>query len=134
MVLCFAGWVPSVPFEVISLCSNDLRHHLKCCPGGRCPPVWTLSGYYRTTGNTVLVLQQAYDLARMSVAVQLRFLEYRDAVTRYLETPAPRRDQLDLDVGPSLPQLRRQPGSAWLVVSKSAVFDRDFHGMPGSSA
>ena len=130
----FAGWVPSVPFEGISLCYNDLRHLFSCYPGRRCPPIWTLSRYYRTTGNPLLVLQQTHDLARVSVAVQLRFLEYRDAITRYLETSAPRRDQLDLDVGPSLPQLRCQPGSAWPVVSKSAVFDRDFHGVPGSSA
>jgi hypothetical protein len=63
----------------------------------------------------------------VSVPVQLRFLKDRDAVAYDLETATPRRDQLDLGVRPSLRQLRRQPGSAWLVVSKSAVFDRDFH-------
>jgi hypothetical protein len=62
----------------------------------------------------------------MSMPVQLRFLKNRDAVARNLEAAAPGRDQIDLDVRPSFFQLRRQPGSAWLVVSKSAVFDRDF--------
>ena len=127
MVLCFAGWVPSVPSDDISLWYNDLRHSLKRFPGGRCPPGWTLSRYYRTTGNPRSVLQQPDDLAGVGVAMKLRFLEDRNTVSRDLEAAPSRRDQLDLDVRPSLSQLRRQPGGAWLVVSKRAVFDRDFH-------
>ena len=88
-------------------------------------------GHYRdtirTTGNPRLVLQQPDDLARVGMAVQLRLLEDRNTVTDDLEASASRRDQLDLGVGPPLFQLRRQPGSAWLVVSKRTVFDGDFH-------
>jgi hypothetical protein len=59
--------------------------------------------------------------------------EDQRAVHLDLERAARRIQKLDIAVGKGLFQLRRQTGSAWLVVSDDAVFDGDFHAMASSA-
>jgi hypothetical protein len=72
--------------------------------------------------------KQADDLARLRVAPELGFLEYRHAVPRYFEPPAGARHELDVGIGKLRCELGRQPDGPGLVVSERAVLDRDVHG------
>jgi prepilin-type N-terminal cleavage/methylation domain-containing protein len=83
-------------------------------------------GRYGTSLSRPL-LEKLDDLARLSVSMQLRFLENRRAVGSDLEPPTARRNQLNLRARPPVSELSRQTGSSGLIVSKRAVFDRDFH-------
>jgi len=72
-----------------------------------------------------------FDLYRIpalgGVPVKLRFLKNWYTVRHDFEPPAPRGDQLDVCGGPSVPELSRQTGGSWLVISEGAVFDSDLH-------
>lgn len=70
---------------------------------------------------------QPHDLAGFRMAMELRFLENRHPVYYNLKAPTPRRDQIDVRGGPLISELSRQTGGSRLIVSKHAVFDRDFH-------
>ena len=74
-----------------------------------------------------LRVENLADLARFDVPAELRFLEYRLAVAEDFEPPVPRRNQINFYTGIVVPELSRQTGGSGLVVSKSAVFDADFH-------
>jgi len=75
----------------------------------------------------VVLFQKPDDLTGLCVSVQLRFLENRLPIESDFETTPARWNQLDVPVGPSVPELSRQTGGSRLIVSKSAVFDADFH-------
>src|SRR5437867_10294091 len=67
------------------------------------------------------------DLARSCVSPEPRLFENRHSIQYNFEASGARWNQLDLRVGIPLPHLSRQTGGSRLVVSKSAVFDRDLH-------
>ena len=79
---------------------------------------------YSTLGR---LFEKPDNFATLRVTVKFGFLEYRNAVETHFEPPASRWNQLDSSIGPSRTYLSRQPGGSGLIVSKSAVFDRDFH-------
>jgi hypothetical protein len=60
----------------------------------------------------------------------LRLLVDRLAIAKDLEPPSSRRDQLDLRIRITLPNLGRQTGGPGLIVSNDTVFDRDVHSLP----
>jgi hypothetical protein len=63
----------------------------------------------------------------LSVTLEFGLLEDRNAILENLEPPAGARLELEVGVGKVLPELGRQTGGPGLVVSESAVFDRDHH-------
>ncbi len=67
-------------------------------------------------------------LAGLRVAAKALLGEDPDAVHRHLEDAARPFDQLDGRLGQRPLELSRQTGGSGLVVSDSAVFDRDVHG------
>ena len=70
---------------------------------------------------------ESCDLARSRVPSESRFFKNRSFIHDDFEPSAAGWNQLDLRVRIPLPHLSRQTGGSWLVVSKSAVFDRDLH-------
>jgi hypothetical protein len=74
------------------------------------------------------ILEQGDHLALPCVPLQFRLLEHRSTVAHHLKPSARRGDQLDVGIRELAADLGRQPGGPWLIVSKRAVFDRDFHG------
>ena len=85
-----------------------------------------------TRAGSRLPFQKGDDFSRPGVSLQLGLLENRDPVAQHLEPAASRRNQLDLDRRKPVPELSRQTGGSGLVVSKSAVLDRDVHDdLPG---
>jgi hypothetical protein len=74
-----------------------------------------------------LSAQQRDNLTRSRVPTQKRLLEHGRPIARHLKTPAAGRHELDPCLRKRRMELRRQTGSAWLVVSERAVLDRDVH-------
>jgi hypothetical protein len=75
------------------------------------------------------LVQQSQHLARVRVPFELRLLKYRSAIERDLELSAAGRNELDLRLREVFPDLGRQTGGPWLVVSNGAVLYRDLHGL-----
>lgn len=82
----------------------------------------------RRASTRCSILEKLHDLARVGVAPDLRFLEYRNAVGDDLESAAARLDQIDLRVGEAVANLGRQTDGPGFVASHRAVFNRDRHG------
>jgi hypothetical protein len=61
------------------------------------------------------------------MATGLGLLVDRNAIAQNFESPAPRRNQVDLRLWKPLTNFGRQTGGPWFVVSNDAVFDRDLH-------
>jgi hypothetical protein len=74
--------------------------------------------------------EDRHDLAGARVPVELRLLEDRRAVAQDLEPSPAGWDQFYLCRREVVAYLGRQTGGPWFVVSKSAVFDADFHAVP----
>lgn len=118
----FAEGVPSVP-AVAKLCvRNDLRTTVEIQKLLQCPNFKTL--FRPALGR---LSEQTDNLALFGVPAKLRLLENGNAIARHFEPPASRRNQLYLRIRPGLPDLSRQTDGSRLIVSKRAVFDRDFH-------
>ena len=129
MASCFAGGVPGMALSRNSLGDKYLRIYSAAPTRWKCPlertllfQDWTLWNFLRFA-----FFDQPHDLARFSVAMELRFLKNRNAVYYNLKASTPRRYQLDVRGGPVISELSRQTGGSRLIVSKRAVFDRDFH-------
>ena len=118
----FADGVPSVP-AVAKWCGrNDLRDTVEIQKLPLCPIFKTL--FRPALGR---LSEQTDNLALFGVPAKLRFLENRNAIARHFEPAASRRDQLDLRIGPRLPDISRQTDGSRFIISKRAVFDRDLH-------
>jgi hypothetical protein len=66
------------------------------------------------------------------MALQLRLLKHGSAIESDLELSPAGWNELHPRLGKRLPELGRQTGGPWLVVSNRAVLDRDFHGLTWS--
>src|SRR5260221_1343158 len=121
------------------LTHNTLRRRRPSESASRCHPSRTPRRTYlgrSETNNPGLLLSmrtverarnESRDLARSRVSSEPRLFENRHSIQHHFEPSAARWNQLDLRVRVPLLRLSRQTGGSWLIVSKSAVFDRDLH-------